>query len=328
MQKRTLGKSGLEVSALGFGCMGISQSYGRPSSRHDGIAIIRSAVDAGVTFFDTAEVYGPYANEDLVGEALEPVRDQVAIATKFGFNIEGGKMAGLDSRPAQIRAVADASLKRLRTDRIDLFYQHRVDPDVPIEDAAGAVKDLIAQGKVRYFGLSEAAAATIRRAHAVQPVAALQSEYSLWWREPEREILPALEELGIGFVPFSPLGKGFLTGTIDDKTTFEPSDFRNSVPRFTEENRKANLAFVEWLKTFAEGKGATPAQLALAWLLAQKPWIVPIPGTTKRHRLDENVAAVDVHLTAEDLREIDRAASQIELHGARYPEQLLKMVGR
>ena len=328
MQKRTLGKSGLEVSALGFGCMGISQSYGRPSSRQDGIAIIRSAVDAGVTFFDTAEVYGPYTNEDLVGEALEPVRDQVAIATKFGFNIEDGKMAGLNSRPAQIRAVADASLKRLRTDRIDLFYQHRVDPDVPIEDVAGAVKDLIAQGKVRHFGLSEAAAATIRRAHTVQPVAAVQSEYSLWWREPEREVLPTLEELGIGFVPFSPLGKGFLTGTIDDKTTFEPSDFRNSVPRFTEENRKANLAFVEWLKTFAERKGATPAQLALAWLLAQKPWIVPIPGTTKRHRLDENVAAVDVHLTAEDLREIDRAASQIELHGARYPEQLLKMVGR
>ena len=299
-----------------------------PRAAQDGIAIIRSAVDAGVTFFDTAEVYGPYTNEDLVGEALEPVRDQVAIATKFGFNIEDGKMAGLNSRPAQIRAVADASLKRLRTDRIDLFYQHRVDPDVPIEDVAGAVKDLIAQGKVRHFGLSEAAAATIRRAHAVQPVAALQSEYSLWWREPEREVLPTLEELGIGFVPFSPLGKGFLTGTIDDKTTFEPSDFRNSVPRFTEENRKANLAFVEWLKTFAERKGATPAQLALAWLLAQKPWIVPIPGTTKRHRLDENVAAVDVHLTAEDLREIDRAASQIELHGARYPEQLLKMVGR
>jgi aryl-alcohol dehydrogenase-like predicted oxidoreductase len=328
MQKRTLGRSSLEVSALGFGCMGISQSYGRPSSRHDGIGIIRSAVDAGVTFFDTAEVYGPYTNEDLVGEALEPVRDQVAIATKFGFNIEDGKMAGLNSRPAQIRAVADASLKRLRTDRIDLFYQHRVDPDVPIEDVAGAVRDLVAQGKVRHFGLSEAAAATIRRAHAVQPVAALQSEYSLWWREPEREVLPTLEELGIGFVPFSPLGKGFLTGTIDDKTTFEPGDFRNSVPRFTEENRKANLAFVEWLKTFAERKGATPAQLALAWLLAQKPWIVPIPGTTKRHRLDENVAAVDVHLTAEDLREIDRAASQIELHGARYPEQLLKMVGR
>jgi aryl-alcohol dehydrogenase-like predicted oxidoreductase len=328
MQKRTLGTSGLEVSALGFGCMGISQSYGRPSSREDGIAIIRAAVDAGVTFFDTAEVYGPYTNEDLVGEALEPVREQVAIATKFGFNIEHGKMAGLNSGPAHIRAVADASLKRLRTDRIDLFYQHRVDPAVPIEDVAGAVKDLIAQGKVRHFGLSEAAAATIRRAHMVQPVAALQSEYSLWWREPEREVLPTLEELGIGFVPFSPLGKGFLTGTIDDKTTFEPSDFRNVVPRFTEENRKANLAFVEWLKSFAAQKGATPAQLALAWLLAQKPWIVPIPGTTKRHRLNENVAAMDVQLTPEDLREIDGAASQIELHGARYPEQLLKMVGR
>ena len=328
MQKRTLGKTGLEVSALGFGCMGISQSYGRPSSREDGIAIIRAAVDAGVTFFDTAEVYGPYTNEDVVGEALEPVRDQVAIATKFGFNIEHGTMAGLDSRPAQIRAVADASLKRLRTDRIDLFYQHRVDPDVPIEDVAGAVKDLIAEGKVKHFGLSEAAAATIRRAHTVQPVAALQSEYSLWWREPEQEILPTLGELGIGFVPFSPLGKGFLTGTIDDKTTFEHSDFRNSVPRFTEENRKANLTFVEWLKAFAKRKGATPAQLALAWLLAQKPWIVPIPGTTKRHRLEENVGAVVLGLTADDLRDIDRAAAQIELHGARYPEHLLKLVGR
>ena len=328
MQKRTLGKSGLEASALGFGCMGISQSYGRPLPREEGIAIIRAAVDAGVTFFDTAEVYGPYTNEDLVGEALAPVRDQVAIATKFGFNIQDGKMAGLDSRPEHIRAVADASLKRLRTDRIDLLYQHRVDPDVPIEDVAGAVKDLIAEGKVRHFGLSEAAPATIRRAHAVQPVAALQSEYSLWWREPEREVLPTLQELGIGFVPFSPLGKGFLTGTIDDKTTFEPNDFRNSVPRFTEENRKANLAFVEWLKTFAGRKGVTAAQLALAWLLAQKPWIVPIPGTTKRHRLDENVGAVDIHLSAEDLGEIDQAASQIELHGARYPEHLLKMVGR
>ena len=328
MQKRTLGKSGLEVSALGFGCMGISQSYGRPSTREDGIAIIRAAVDAGVTFFDTAEVYGPYTNEDVVGKALEPVRDQVAIATKFGFNIVDGKMAGLNSRPAQIRAVAEASLKRLRTDRIDLFYQHRVDPDVPIEDVAGAVKDLMSAGKVKHFGLSEAGAATIRRAHAVQPVAALQSEYSLWWREPEQEILPTLEELGIGFVPFSPLGKGFLTGTIDDKTTFEPTDFRNSVPRFTEENRKANLAFVEWLKTFAARKGATSAQLALAWVLAQKPWMVPIPGTTKRHRLEENVAAVNIHLNAEDLREIDRAASQIELHGARYPEHLLRMVGR
>jgi aryl-alcohol dehydrogenase-like predicted oxidoreductase len=273
-------------------------------------------------------VYGPYTNEDLVGEALEPVRDQVAIATKFGFNIQDGRTAGLDSRPAQIRAVADASLKRLRTDRIDLFYQHRVDPGVPIEDVAGAVKDLIAEGKVKHFGLSEAGAATIRRAHAVQPVAALQSEYSLWWREPEREVLHTLEKLGIGFVPFSPLGRGFLTGTIDDKTTFEANDFRNTVPRFTEENRKANLAFVEWLKAFAVQKKASPAQLALAWLLAQKPWIVPIPGTTKRHRLDENLGAVKIHLTAEDLEEIDRAASQIDVHGARYPEHLLKMVER
>jgi aryl-alcohol dehydrogenase-like predicted oxidoreductase len=328
MQKRTLGKTGLEVSALGFGCMGISQSYGRPSSREDGIAIIRAAVDQGVTFFDTAEVYGPYTNEDVVGEALQPVRAQVAIATKFGWNIEQNKIAGLNSRPSQIRAVADASLKRLRTDHIDLFYQHRVDPEVPIEDVAGAVKDLIREGKVKHFGLSEAGAQTIRRAHAVQPVAALQSEYSLWWREPEREILPTLEELGIGFVPFSPLGKGFLTGTIDDKTTFESTDFRNVVPRFTEENRKANLAFVDWLKAFAERKQATPAQIALAWLLAQKPWIVAIPGTTKPHRLEENLGALDVHFTAEDLREIDRAASQIELHGARYPEPLLKMVGR
>ena len=328
MQKRTLGKTGLEVSALGFGCMGISQSYGRPSSREDGIAIIRAAVDRGVTFFDTAEVYGPYTNEDVVGEALEPVRDQVSIATKFGWNIAQNKMAGLNSRPSQIRAVADASLKRLRTDRIDLFYQHRVDPDVPIEDVAGTVRDLIRDGKVKHFGLSEAGAQTIRRAHAVQPVAALQSEYSLWWREPEREILPTLEELGIGFVPFSPLGKGFLTGTIDDKTTFEPTDFRNVVPRFTEENRKANIAFVEWLKTFAARKNATPAQIALAWLLAQKPWIVPIPGTTKRDRLDENLGAANIQLTAADLREIDRAASQIEVHGARYPEALLKMVDR
>ena len=328
MQKRTLGKSGLEVSALGFGCMGISQSYGRPSSREDGIAIIRAAVDGGATFFDTAEVYGPYTNEDVVGEALEPVRDQVAIATKFGFNIEHGKMAGLNSRPSQIRAVADASLKRLRTDRIDLFYQHRVDPDVPIEEVAGSVKDLIGEGKVKHFGLSEAGAQTIRRAHAVQQVAALQSEYSLWWREPEREILPTLEELGIGFVPFSPLGKGFLTGTIDDKTTFEPTDFRNVVPRFTEENRKANLAFVEWLKTFAARKNATPAQIALAWLLAQKRWIVPIPGTTKRQRLEENLGAEGIHLKVDDLQEIDRAASQFDVQGARYPEPMLKMVGR
>ena len=328
MQTRTLGTSGLEVSALGFGCMGISQSYGRPSSREDGIAIIRAAVDRGVTFFDTAEVYGPYSNEEVVGEALEPVRDQVAIATKFGFNIEHGKMAGLNSRPSQIRAVANASLKRLRTDRIDLFYQHRVDPDVPIEEVAGAVKELIGEGKVRHFGMSEAGAQTIRRAHEVQPVAALQSEYSLWWREPEREILPTLEELGIGFVPFSPLGKGFLTGAIDDRTTFEPTDFRNVVPRFTEENRKANLAFVEWLKTFAARKQATPAQIALAWLLAQRPWIVPIPGTTKRDRLEENLGAEGIPLTVDDLREIDQVASQIEVQGARYPEPLLKMVGR
>jgi aryl-alcohol dehydrogenase-like predicted oxidoreductase len=328
MQKRTLGTSGLDVSALGFGCMGISQSYGRPSSREDGIAIIRAAVDRGVTFFDTAEVYGPYANEDVVGEALEPARDRVAIATKFGFNIVDGKMSGLNSRPSHILAVVDASLTRLRTDRIDLLYQHRVDPEVPIEDVAGTVKDLIAKGKVKHFGLSEAGAQTIRRAHAVQPVAALQSEYSLWWREPEETILPTLEELGIGFVPFSPLGKGFLTGTIDDKTTFESTDFRNVVPRFTEENRRANLAFVEWLKTFAARRNATPAQIALAWLLGQKPWIVPIPGTTKRHRLDENLGAMDIHLSAEDLRDIDHAASQIEVQGARYPDHLLKMVGR
>jgi len=328
MQQRTLGTSGLEVSALGFGCMGISQSYGRPLSRADGISIIRAAVEGGVTFFDTAEVYGPYANEDVVGEALEPVRDQVAIATKFGFNIENGKMAGLNSRPSQIRSVADASLKRLRTDRIDLFYQHRVDPNVPIEDVAGTVKELIREGKVRHFGLSEAAAQTIRRAHAVQPVAALQSEYSLWWREPEQEVLPTLEELGIGFVPFSPLGKGFLTGTIDETTSFDPTDFRNSVPRFTQENRKANLTFVEWLKEFAERRNATPAQIALAWLLAQKPWIAPIPGTTKRHRLEENLGATQIQLTADDLRDIDRAASEIAVYGARYPEHLQMMVGR
>jgi aryl-alcohol dehydrogenase-like predicted oxidoreductase len=328
MQHRTLGTNGLEVSALGFGCMGISQSYGRPLSRADGIAIIRAAVEGGVTFFDTAEVYGPYANEDVVGEALEPVRDQVAIATKFGFNIENGKMAGLNSHPSQIRSVADASLKRLRTDRIDLFYQHRVDPNVPIEDVAGTVKRLIREGKVRHFGLSEAAAQTIRRAHAVQPVAALQSEYSLWWREPEQEVLPTLEELGIGFVPFSPLGKGFLTGTIDETTSFDPTDFRNSVPRFTQENRKANLTFVEWLKEFAERRNATPAQIALAWLLAQKPWIAPIPGTTKRHRLEENLGATQIRLTADDLRDIDRAASDIAVYGARYPEHLQMMVGR
>ncbi len=328
MQKRTLGRSNLEVSALGFGCMGISFSYGRPMGREDGIAIIRAAVDCGVTFFDTAEAYGPFINEAVVGEALGPVRDQVVIATKFGFTFEGGRISGLDSRPAHIREVAEASLKRLNTDRIDLFYQHRVDPDVPIEEVAGTVKDLIREGKVKHFGMSEAGAKTIRRAHAVQPVAALQSEYSLWWREPEQEILPTLEELGIGFVPFSPLGKGFLTGKIDDKTAFEPTDFRNAVPRFSQENRKANLAFVDWLTTFAERKKVTPAQIALAWLLAQKPWVVPIPGTTKRHRLEENLGAIAVQLSADDLGEIDRAASQIEVRGARYPEHLLKMVGR
>ena len=328
MQKRTLGKSGVEVSALGFGCMGISFGYGPAASREEGLAIIRAAIDEGVTFFDTAEAYGPFVNEELVGEALGPVRDHVVIATKFGFTFEGGKPAGLDSRPAHIRDVADASLRRLKTDRIDLFYQHRVDPNVPIEDVAGAVQDLIREGKVKHFGLSEAGVQTIRRAHAVQPVTALQSEYSLWWREPEREVLPALEELGIGFVPFSPLGKGFLTGKIDDKTTFDSTDFRNVVPRFTPENRTANLAFVEWLKAFAQRKNATPAQIALAWLLTQKPWIVPIPGTTKRHRLEENLGAATIELTADDLREMDHAASQIEVHGARYPEHLQAMVGR
>jgi len=328
MQKRTLGKQGPEVSALGFGCMGISFGLGVPLNRQDGIAIIRAAVDEGVTFFDTAEAYGPYANEELVGEALAGVRDHVVIATKFGFKFDNGKQAGLDSRPAHIREVAEASLKRLKTDRIDLLYQHRVDPEVPIEDVAGTVTDLIREGKVKHFGLSEAGVQTIRRAHAVQPVTALQSEYSLWWREPEKEILPTLEELGIGFVPFSPLGKGFLTGKIDETTTFGATDFRNIVPRFAEENRKANLAFVEWLKAFAARKQATPAQIALAWLIAQKPWIVPIPGTTKRHRLEENLGAASIELSSDDLREIDRAASQIEVQGARYPEHLMKMVGR
>ncbi len=328
MQTRMLGKNRLEVSALGFGCMGISFGYGPETSRQDGIAVIRAAFERGVTFFDTAEAYGPFKNEEVVGEALAPVRDQVIIATKFGFKFEGGKQAGLDSRPAHIREVAEASLKRLRTDRIDLFYQHRVDPDVPIEDVAGAVKDLIRDGKVRHFGLSEAGVQTIRRAHAVQPVTALQSEYSLWWREPEKEVLPTLGELGIGFVPFSPLGKGFLTGKIDEKTTFDSTDFRNVVPRFTPENRKANLAFVAWLTTFAERKKATPARIALAWLLAQRPWIVPIPGTTKRHRLEENLGAMTVQLTPEDLREIHHAASEIDVHGARYPEHLQKLVGR
>jgi aryl-alcohol dehydrogenase-like predicted oxidoreductase len=328
MQKRTLGHSELEVSALGFGCMGISFGYGQPTSRENGIRVIRAAVDAGITFFDTAEVYGPFVNEELVGEALRPVRDQVVIATKFGFRIENGKQAGLDSRPSHIREVADACLKRLRTERIDLFYQHRVDPDVPIDDVAGAVKDLIQEGKVAHFGLSEAGVDTIRRAHAVQPVAALQSEYSLWWREPEREVLPVLEELGIGFVPFSPLGKGFLTGTIGATTTFEPDDFRNVVPRFQEENRKANLAFVDWLKAFAAQKRATPAQIALAWLLAQRPWIVPIPGTTKVSRLQENIGAANVPLGLDDLRDIDEALSKLPAHGERYPAHLQAMVGR
>jgi len=328
MQKRTLGKCNLEVSALGFGCMGISFGYGPATGHQDGIAVIRAAVDRGVTFFDTAEAYGPFTNEELVGEALAPVRDRVVIATKFGLTFEGGNQSGLDSRPAHIREVADASLKRLKTDRIDLFYQHRVDPNVPIEDVAGTVKDLIRVGKVKHFGLSEAGVQTIRRAHAVQPVAALQSEYSLWWREPEKDVLPTLEELGIGFVPFSPLGRGFLTGKIDQKTTFDSSDIRNIVPRFTPENRKANLAFVDWLTTFAERKKATPAQIALAWLLAQKPWIVPIPGTTKRHRLEENLGAAAISLTPDDLCEIDRAASTLAVHGARYPEHLQQMVGR
>ena len=328
MHTRTLGKSGLQVSALGFGCMGLSFGYGPATDRNAGIALIRAAVDAGVTFFDTAEAYGPFTNEDLLGEALGAVREQVVIATKFGFKFENGKQAGLDSRPSHIREVADASLRRLKTDRVDLFYQHRVDPNVPIEEVAGTVSDLIREGKVKHFGLSEAGVQTIRRAHAVQPVTALQSEYSLWWREPEREVLGILEELGIGLVPFSPLGKGFLTGKIDETTTFDPADFRNVVPRFTEENRKANLAFVEWLKTFAERKGATPAQVALAWLLAQKPWIVPIPGTTNSHRLQENLGAAEIHLSPDQLREIEDAMSHIEVHGARYPEHLQRMVGR
>jgi aryl-alcohol dehydrogenase-like predicted oxidoreductase len=328
MQNRKLGNSNLEVSALGLGCMSMSFGYGPPADKQEMISLIRLAVERGVTFFDTAEAYGPFTNEELVGEALAPMRDRVVMATKFGFKFEGGKQSGLDSRPVHIKEVAEASLKRLRVEAIDLFYQHRVDPNVPIEDVAGAVKDLIQEGKVKQFGLSEAGVQTIRRAHAVQPVTALQSEYSLWWREPEAEVLPALEDLGIGFVPFSPLGKGFLTGKIDENTTFDSSDFRNIVPRFTPENRKANLAFVDWLTTFAERKKTTPAQIALAWLLAQKPWIVPIPGTTKRHRLEENIAAAAIELTADDLREIDRAAAQITVHGARYPEHLERMTGR
>jgi aryl-alcohol dehydrogenase-like predicted oxidoreductase len=330
MQKRKPGKSNLEVSAIGLGCMGLSFGYGPAVDKKDGIALIRSAVERGVTFFDTAEVYGPFTNEELVGEALAPFRAQVVIATKFGFDIDPktGQRRGLNSRPAHIKEVADASLKRLKTDVIDLFYQHRVDPEVPIEDVAGAVKDLIKQGKVRHFGLSEAGAKTIRRAHGVQPVTALQSEYSLWWREPEQEVMPTLEELGIGFVPFSPLGKGFLTGAISETTTFDKDDFRNIVPRFTPEARKANQAVVDLLGQIAARKKATPAQIALAWLLAQRPWIVPIPGTTKLHRLEENIGAVNVQLTADDVREIDSAVSKLTMQGARYPEHLQRLVGR
>ena len=327
MQKRTLGKSGLEVSALGLGCMGLSFGYGPATERQQGITLIRTAVERGVTFFDTAECYGPFANEELVGEALEPFRKQVVIATKFGF-VDGDSKKGLDSRPERIRAVAEASLKRLRTDVIDLFYQHRVDPNVPIEDVAGTVKELIAEGKVKHFGMSEAGVESIRRAHAVQPVAALQSEYSLWWREPEKEILPTLEELGIGFVPFSPLGKGFLTGAINADTTFDKTDFRNVVPRFDEENRKANQALVDVLSKIAAQKGVTNAQIALAWLLAQKPWIVPIPGTTKLHRLQENIGAAAVELSSEDLRTIEEAVSQIAVQGERYPAHLRQRVNR
>ncbi|MFZ0394443.1 MAG: aldo/keto reductase [Terracidiphilus sp.] len=331
MQTRKLGNSGLEVSALGLGCMSMSMGYGPPADKGEMIQLLRAAYDRGVTHFDTAEAYGPFANEELLGEALQPIRDKVVIATKFGFDIDpetGQRTGGTNSKPAHIKAVADASLKRLRTDTIDLFYQHRVDPDVPIEDVAGAVKELIAQGKVKHFGLSEAAVQTIRRAHAVQPVTAVQSEYSLFWRGPEAELLPALEELGIGFVPFSPLGAGFLTGKIDENTKFGPADFRNIVPRFSPEARNANMVLVDLVKSVAERKGATPAQVALAWLLAQKPWIVPIPGTTKLHRLEENLGAVNVELTANDLRQIDETASSLKLEGARLPEAMLKMTGR
>jgi aryl-alcohol dehydrogenase-like predicted oxidoreductase len=331
MQKRKLGKSNLEVSAIGLGCMGMSFGYGPAADKKEMISLIRSAVERGVTFFDTAEVYGPFTNEELVGEALAPLRDQVVIATKFGFIPDpngGPRWSSLDSRPAHIKQVAEASLTRLKTDVIDLFYQHRVDPNVPIEDTAGAVKDLIQQGKVKHFGLSEAGVQTIRRAHAIQPVTALQSEYSLWWREPEAEVLPTLEELGIGFVPFSPLGKGFLTGKISEDTQFDKTDFRNIVPRFTPENRKTNQALVDLIGKFAQQKKVTPAQIALAWLLAQKPWIVPIPGTTKLHRLEENIGAAAVELTSEDLRQLEVATSKIPVQGARYPEELQKLVGR
>ena len=331
MQKRNLGNTGLEVSALGLGCMGMSSAYGPAADRHEMIALIRAAVENGITFFDTAETYGPFVNEELVGEALAPVRSQVVIATKFGFDIDpitGSRSGGVNSRPEHIRQVAEASLKRLRTDVIDLFYQHRVDPDVPIEDVAGTVKDLIKQGKVKHFGLSEAGARTIRRAHAVQPVTAVQSEYSLWTRDPEAEVLPVCEELGIGFVPFSPLGAGFLTGKIDANTKFDNTDFRNISPRFTEENRKANQVVVDLLNRVAAQKKATPAQIALAWLLAQKPWIVPIPGTTKRFRLEENIGAANVDLTQNELREIEKAAAKIQVQGARLPEAVLKMTNR
>jgi aryl-alcohol dehydrogenase-like predicted oxidoreductase len=329
MQKRKLGKSGLEVSALGLGCMGMSFSYGPPADKREMISLLRKAVERGVTFFDTAEAYGPFANEELVGEALAPFRGQVVIATKFGFKFgPEGKQVGLDSRPGHIKQVAAASLKRLRSDAIDLFYQHRVDPNVPIEDVAGTVKGLIQEGKVKHFGLSEAGLQTIRRAHAVQPVTALQNEYSLWWRKPEKEVFPALEELGIGFVPFSPLGRGFLTGKISENTAFDRNDFRNILPRFTPEARKANMALVDLLGRIGEPKKATPAQIALAWLLAQKPWIVPIPGTTKLSRLEENIGAATVELTPDDLREIDSAASKITIQGARYPESLERMTGR
>jgi aryl-alcohol dehydrogenase-like predicted oxidoreductase len=329
MQKRRLGKSNLEVSALGLGCMGMSYGYGPAIDKQTAIKLIRTAVERGVTFFDTAEAYGPYKNEEVVGEALAPFREQVVIATKFGFKFDAsGGQSGMDSRPGHIREVAEASLKRLRTDALDLFYQHRVDPDVPIEDVAGAVKDLIHEGKVRHFGLSEAGVQTIRRAHAVQPVTALQSEYSLWWREPEKEILPTLEELGIGFVPFSPLGKGFLTGAINENTSFDSTDFRNVVPRFTAEARKANQAVVDLLGRIAGRRKATPAQIALAWLLAQKPWIAPIPGTTKLHRLEENLGAANVELSLDDLREIEGALSGIKVQGDRYPAHLQARVGR
>ena len=331
MQKRKLGKSNLEVSALGLGCMGMSFSYGPPKDKQEMTSLLRAAVERGITFFDTAEVYGPYTNEELVGEALAPFRGQVVIATKFGWKIDPKAergLAGLDSRPEHIKQVAEGSLKRLRVDAIDLFYQHRVDPNVSIEDVAGAVKDLIQEGKAKHFGLSEAAAKTIRRAHAVQPVTAVQSEYSLWWRRPEEEVLPTLEELGIGFVPFSPLGRGFLTGKITENTKFDSTDFRNIVPRFTPEARRTNQALVDLLTNVAERKKATPAQIALAWLLAQKPWIVPIPGTTKLHRLEENLGAASVDLTPDDLRDIDSASSKIKLEGARYPERLEQMTGR